>query len=138
MGRAYDMRAAARRRAVRALRRVGRLVGIASRVVLLVAPLAVLSGCAAGEVRGRFAAIESCPTDRITVTQIGTVPPRPIPPPPSAIASDAARAAVYYQTRREADTSAGHRVFIAEGCGARHRYVCDYSDADSSWCEPAD
>ena len=113
-------------------------------VVPVLTLLALASaGCAASEVQGKFVASESCPADRVRVTQIGRVDPPPVdvPPPPPDIAADRARAAVYYENRRaEANTSRhkGQRVFLAQGCGQRETYVCDFSDGDTAWCERDD
>jgi hypothetical protein len=104
----------------------------------LLLPLALTTGCASTEVAGRFEAAASCPADRVTVKQVGHVGPKPIPPPPRDVAADPARLAVYERAQRASDLAAGHRIFVAEGCGVHHTYVCDYVGLEGNYCEPSD
>ena len=84
-------------------------------------------GCAAWEVKRRFVIDGVCPSDRVTVTQAGVVTAGPPPPAPPEIAADPERLAIYYEKTRNPDE--GDRIFIAEGCGERRWYTCDYPGA---------
>jgi hypothetical protein len=63
-----------------------------------------------------------------------------IAPPPAEIAADPARRALYFQSIRDTQhTHAGQRIFVAEGCGERRTYICDYGSTGDGgyYCERA-
>ena len=98
-----------------------------------------ISGCNYSEIaKADFSDARSCPADRITMTKIewGDRLPPPATTPPSDVAADPARLAMWNQTHGQTDDAArdermsgirdsmADHSFRADGCGATAYYSC--------------